>query len=150
MYRNWLVAANPLFQLTMNYFQRNEKQNSSKDVWFHRLYFECRLQTSVVLLWLTSSYSKQSIQQNPSLRMNKATNLLAIKRDAVVEWLNYFRLDLPRGPFTNMVLTAITWWTRNQMPSKVWNEITHPFPNFNCLALEVLEWGMKVISPHTL
>ena len=26
------------------------------------------------------------------------------------------------------------------MPSKVWDEITYPFPNFNCAIVEVWEW----------
>ena len=34
------------------------------------------------------------------------------------------------------------------MSSKMWDEITYPFPNFNGETVEVLEWG--VISAHTL
>ena len=30
-----------------------------------------------------------------------------------------------------LVLTLITEWTSNHKPSKVWDEITYAFPNFN-------------------
>ena len=33
----------------------------------------------------------------------------------------------------------------NRMPSKVWNEIIYPFPNFNGAAVEVWEWISNLI-----
>ena len=38
------------------------------------------------------------------------------------------------APFTG--LTLIPVWIRNHMPSKVWDEITYPFPNFNGCAVD--------------
>ena len=35
------------------------------------------------------------------------------------------------------------------MPSKVWNEITNPFPNYNGATVEVWEWIGNFI-PHFL
>ena len=35
----------------------------------------------------------------------------------------------------------------NQMPSKVWDEITYPFPNFNGATVEVWEW-LSIFIPH--
>ena len=32
------------------------------------------------------------------------------------------------------------------MPSKVWDEITYPFPNFNGCTVEVREWMSNFIS----
>ena len=34
----------------------------------------------------------------------------------------------------------------NYMPSKVWDEITYPFPNFNSYVVEVKEWLSNFIS----
>ena len=37
-------------------------------------------------------------------------------------------------------LTLIPAWISNHMSSKVWDEITYPFPNFNGCTVEVWEW----------
>ena len=45
---------------------------------------------------------------------------------------------------------ALNWipaYISNHMPSKVWDEITYPFPNFNGAAVEVWEWISNFI-PH--
>ena len=40
----------------------------------------------------------------------------------------------------------LTWFIINpsidkyHMPSKVWDEITDPFPNFNCCSVEIWKW----------
>ena len=44
------------------------------------------------------------------------------------------------GPFYWHGLTLIPAWISNHMPSKVWGEITYPFPNFNGCTVEVWEW----------
>ena len=44
-------------------------------------------------------------------------------------------LLLPGAP-----LTLIPAWISNHMPSKMWDEITYPFPNFNSCTVEVWEW----------
>ena len=41
----------------------------------------------------------------------------------------------------------ISAWISNHMSSKVWDEITYPFPNFNGCAIEVWEWISEFI-PH--
>ena len=42
-------------------------------------------------------------------------------------------------------LTFIPSWMSNHMPSKLWNEITYPFPNFPFHSVEVWEWISKFI-----
>ena len=44
-------------------------------------------------------------------------------------------------PFDDAImgLTLILAWISYQMPSKVWDGISYPFPNFNSCTLEVLE-----------
>ena len=37
-------------------------------------------------------------------------------------------------------------WISNHMPSKVWDEITYPFPNFNGCTIKVGEWISNFIS----
>ena len=37
----------------------------------------------------------------------------------------------------------------NHRPSKMWEEITYPFPNFNSATVEVWEWISSFI-PHIL
>ena len=44
-------------------------------------------------------------------------------------------------------LTWIPAWINIHMPSKVWDEITYPFPNFNGATVEVWEWISNYI-PH--
>ena len=41
------------------------------------------------------------------------------------------------GPFYKHGLTLILAWTSNHMPSKMWDEITYPFLNFNGCTVEV-------------
>ena len=41
-----------------------------------------------------------------------------------------------RGPLYKHGLTLIPTMTGNHKPSKVWDEITYPFPNFNGLGLD--------------
>ena len=51
------------------------------------------------------------------------------------------------GPFYWHGLTLILAWINNDIHCKVWDEITHPFPNFNGVAVEVWEWISNFI-PH--
>ena len=41
------------------------------------------------------------------------------------------------GPFYKHGLTLILAWISNHMPSKMWDEITYPFLNFNGCTVEV-------------
>ena len=41
-------------------------------------------------------------------------------------------------------------WISNHMPSKVWNEITYPFPNFNRETVGVWEWISNFIPHFTM
>ena len=43
-------------------------------------------------------------------------------------------------------LTLIPAWISNYIPSKVWDEITYPFPNFNGVSVEVWEWISNFIK----
>ena len=45
----------------------------------------------------------------------------------------------PFVPFYLHGLTLIPTWISNHIPSKVWDEITYPFPNFNDSTVEVWE-----------
>ena len=50
------------------------------------------------------------------------------------------RVNLPGTPFTFMHwLTIFPAWISNHMSSKVWGEITYPFPNFNGCTVDVWE-----------
>ena len=42
--------------------------------------------------------------------------------------------------------TLIPAWINNHMPSKMWDEISYPFPNFNSYTVEVWEWISNFIS----
>ena len=46
-------------------------------------------------------------------------------------------------------LTLIPIWISNYMPSKVWDEITHSFPNFTGATVELWEWISNFI-PHVI
>ena len=47
---------------------------------------------------------------------------------------------MDRGPFIWQALTLSQAWISNHMSSKVWSQITYPFPNFNGYIVEVWEW----------
>ena len=53
------------------------------------------------------------------------------------------------APFTNIVLTSISAWITNHIPSRVLYEIIYPFPNFNCSTVEVWEW-ISNFFPHNI
>ena len=42
-----------------------------------------------------------------------------------------------RGSFYQRESTWILAWSSNHMPSKMWDEITYPFPNFNGCTVDV-------------
>ena len=52
----------------------------------------------------------------------------------------YWWLPWHHGPILLTWLTLIAAWISNHMPSKVWDEITYQFPNFNGYTVEVWEW----------
>ena len=51
------------------------------------------------------------------------------------------------GPFYRHDFTLIPTWISNHMFSKVWDENTYTYTNFNSLIVEVLEWISNFI-PH--
>ena len=51
------------------------------------------------------------------------------------------------SPTNTFILTCIPAWISGHMPSKVWDEIIYPFPNFNGCTVEVWEWISNFI-PH--
>ena len=50
-----------------------------------------------------------------------------------------------RAPLLTYSLTLIPAYISNYMPSKVWDEITNPFPEFNGSTGEVWEWISNII-----
>ena len=58
-------------------------------------------------------------------------------------------LDFSGPPFTNMVLTLFPAWISNHTSSKVLDEITYPFLNFNGATVEVKEW-ISNFFPHII
>ena len=55
-------------------------------------------------------------------------------------------LLMTSGPFYKHGLTLIPAWISNHMLSKVWSEITYPFPSFSSSTIEVWEWISNFIS----
>ena len=49
------------------------------------------------------------------------------------------------GLFYKHGLTLISTWKGNRLPSKVWDNITHPYPNFNGCTVEVWEWLLLLL-----
>ena len=45
-----------------------------------------------------------------------------------------------RAPFHKHCINLIPTWINNYMISKVWDEITYPFQNFNGATVQVWEW----------
>ena len=54
------------------------------------------------------------------------------------------------GPLYLHGLTVIPTWMSNYIYHKVWDEITHPFPNFNGCTVEVREWISNFIPYFTM
>ena len=52
--------------------------------------------------------------------------------------------------FTKNELTLIPAWLSNDMLSKVWDEITYAFSNFNGCTVEVWEWIRNFIPHFTM
>ena len=56
---------------------------------------------------------------------------------------------ISRGYFYWHGLTLIPAWISNHIPSKMWDEITYPFPNITGPTIEVWEWIGSSI-PHLI
>ena len=54
---------------------------------------------------------------------------------------------MTRGPFHQHGLTLIPAWLSNHMLSKICDEVTYSFPNFNSCTVEVWEW-ISNFTPH--
>ena len=52
--------------------------------------------------------------------------------------------DFAQGPFYHHGLTLFPPWVSNHLSSKMWDEITYPFPNFNGCIIEV--WDGCIIE----
>ena len=61
--------------------------------------------------------------------------------------INVNSLDLHSFIYSFLWNIVIFTWISNYMPSKVWDEITYPFSNFNGCTVEVWEWISHFI-PH--
>ena len=57
--------------------------------------------------------------------------------------------EIPRylGIFLSTWINCNLSWIGDHMPSKLWDEITYPFPNLNSCAVEVWKWINNDI-PH--
>ena len=75
--------------------------------------------------------SNRSWQEDP---------LASIIRQCLRIFTPYIGLLYQKELFYKYGLTSILTWISNRMPSKMWNEITYPFPNFNSMTVEVWEW----------
>ena len=73
---------------------------------------------------------------------------ITIKHFVKLQWMGHLKwfvfvsrllhsVPHPRDPFYYYVLTLTLAWISNYMSSKVWNEITYPFLNFNGATVEV-------------
>ena len=63
---------------------------------------------------------------------------------------NFWSKDQGKGSYPGILLAWINFSSgmdKSHMPSKVWDEITHPFPNFKVYAIEVWEW-INYLIPH--
>ena len=65
--------------------------------------------------------------------------------DGRTGWIQYTPLNFVSGGIMTLIhkgtyLSGPPTWISNQMISKVWNEITYPFLNFNGCTVEVKEW----------
>ena len=58
--------------------------------------------------------------------------------------------DTTWGSFYYHELTLIPAWISNHMPSKVYEEITYPFPNFNSVTIEVWQWIDNFITLYIM
>ena len=74
-----------------------------------------------------------------------------LDHDSIMTWCPLYRILFEVLPglgvlsdtwslFYQHGLTLIPAWISNRMPSKLWEEITHPFPNFNVFTANVWEW----------
>ena len=73
-------------------------------------------------------------------RLKKAATSEDLK--SVFNTLYDLKIQVSRtwAPYYLHVLTLIPAWISNHTPSKVWDEITYPFLNFNGCTVEVQEW----------
>ena len=63
--------------------------------------------------------------------------LLTFKHISVIDMLKFHGEIAICGHFYWCELTLIPAWISNHTPSKVWDEITYPFLNFNSCTIEV-------------
>ena len=68
--------------------------------------------------------------------------------ESTCPWLNPASLA-NQFIFFDICLNLIPAWKSNYMPSKVLDEVTYPFPNFNGYTIEVWEWTSNFI-PHII
>ena len=64
---------------------------------------------------------------------------LAVKGWNITPCIHNITVDI-KGPFHWRGLTLIPAWISNHMLSKMWYEITYPFPNLYGATVEVWEW----------
>ena len=69
------------------------------------------------------------------ITMYKEAEFIFITVNTIYEWhkspVEIIWISFPRGPFYWHGLTLIPAWINNNMPSKVWDEITYPFSRWS-------------------
>ena len=96
------------------------------------------------------------LSRNTVFCCHQLMSYLLLSRKAVFRFLlscNTFSVacfptSLGIDPFYQNGLTLVPTWTSNYIPSKVWDEIIHPFPNLNGSRFEVWKWISNFI-PHS-
>ena len=91
----------------------------------------CKNGMIYVLVWQTDYVHTQTLFFLPSFSNNSVPPLST------------------RGPIYYHGLTLIPAWISYHTLSKVWDEITYPFPNFSIATAEVWEWISNLI-PHII
>ena len=68
----------------------------------------------------------------------------------ICSFVNASECFIIMGPFNNMVYNFIPTCISNLISSKVFDEITYPYPNFKGCTAEVWEWISNLITPFPL
>ena len=111
--------------------------------------FHAFLFTSISKIWVKHMHFRTHLNciLHPKIACVYEKNVIVIVMCSIVSLQWDTRCYAPGGPFYWHGLTWIPAWTSNYINYKMWDEITYPFPNFNCRTVDVWDW---IISYHTL
>ena len=105
----------------------------------------------VIVIWIfQGSYTKWSLFLGTNFNLKNKNFLQENVPENVIHKLSaiLFRPHwiISLGPLLLTWINSITAWISNHMLSKVGDEITYPFPNYNGFTVEVWEWISKFTS----